>query len=195
MRWEASRAGRTNGNEEFIMAQYRVEADLRPPFPGLVIGIDNIKMPARKRRNIVGPFLIIARACGLALDAEGGLDPGNIPHLRPPHAQPYQLWLLRSSGHEGEAIIQSSASGLALDSRRPEKHWVQLREREEEAWQRWRAIDSADGVGYLLQSTHNGKFLTANDKSVSGWCPWFENRHGHLSQQWIIAAPHSNVKR
>ena len=155
------------------MAQYRVEADLRLPFPGLVIGVDNIRMPTRKRKNVAGPFLIIARACGLALDAEGALDPGTIPHLRPPHGQPHQLWFLRSSGHEGEAIIQSSASGLALDSRRPEKHWVQLREKDEEAWQRWRVLDAADGVGCLLQSTNTGKFLTASSESVSGWCPWF----------------------
>ena len=150
-------------------------------------------MPTRKRKNVAGPFLIIARACGLALDAEGALDPGTIPHLRPPHGQPHQLWFLRSSGHEGEAIIQSSASGLALDSRRPEKHWVQLREKDEEAWQRWRVLDAADGVGCLLQSTNTGKFLTASSESVSGWCPWSRSERS-FAQQWMIAAPHSNLR-
>jgi hypothetical protein len=175
------------------MAEGRVEANLSLPFPGLIIGIDNIKIPARKRKNIAGPFLFIARACGLALDAENVFDPGSVPPLRPPHAQPPQLWLLRSSGHQGEAIILSAANGLALDARRPERHWVQLRERDEEAWQRWRILDSADGVGCLIQSVNNGNFLTANSESVSGWRPWFEERNGRLSQQWIIAAPHSNT--
>jgi hypothetical protein len=66
------------------MARLHVAADLRLPLPGLVIGIDDIKMPARRRKNLVGPFLIISRACGLAVDARTHLDPGVIPHLWAP---------------------------------------------------------------------------------------------------------------
>jgi hypothetical protein len=172
----------------------RLRVDLRLPLPGLVIGIDDIKMPSRKRKSLAGPFLIISRACGLALDARTRLDPGSIPHLWPPHAKPNQLWFLKTSGHKGEAFILSAAAGnLALDSTTPEKHHVQLREMENEAWQRWRILGAADGVCYLLQSAHNGKFLTAGNESERGWCPWFEKRHGQVGQQWIIAAPHGNV--
>jgi len=176
------------------MARLRVAADLRLPMPGLVIGIDDIQMPSRRRRHVAGPFLIIARACGLALDAKTRLEPGSIPHLWAPHARPNQLWFLHSSGHKGEAVVTSAASNLVLDSTPPEKHHVQLRELENEAWQRWRILDAADGVGHLLQSAYNGKYLTADVSSEKGWCPWFETRHGGVSQQWIIAAPHGNVK-
>jgi hypothetical protein len=174
------------------MARLHVSADLRLPLPGLVIGIDDIKVPARKRRNVAGPFLIIARACGMALDAKTRLEPGSIPHLWPPHARPNQLWLLRSSGHQGEAVVQSVASNLVLDSTPPAKHHVQLREMENEAWQRWRVLDAPDGVGHLLQSVHNGKYLTGGEDAEKGWCPWFEARHGRVSQQWIIVAPYGN---
>jgi hypothetical protein len=177
------------------MARWRIEADLRLPFPGLVIGVDEIRMPSRKRKGVAGPFLIIARASGLALDSGRKLDPGSIPHSWATHAQPHQLWYLHSSGYEGEAVVVSAACKLALDSTPPEEHHVQLREVENEPWQRWRIMDAADGVGYMIQSVHNGRFLTANSRSVNGWAPWFESRHGRISQQWIITTPHGHADR
>jgi hypothetical protein len=177
------------------MTRMRVEAKLQLPMPGLVIGIDDIRTPSRRRKKVAGPFLIIARDCGLALDAGRQPGPGKVPLLWAPHAQPWQLWFIHSSGHQGEAIVTSMACNLALDSTRPAQHHFQLREREDEVWQRWRILDAPDGVGYMLQSAHNGKFLTADRRSVNGWKPWFESRHGRLSQQWVIAAPHGHTPR
>jgi hypothetical protein len=79
--------------------------------------------------------------------------------------------------------VQSVASNLVLDSTPPAKHHVQPRDMENEAWQRWRVLDAPDGVGHLLQSVHNGKYLTAGEDTENGGCPWFEARHGGASQR------------
>lgn len=100
------------------MVRLRFELHL----PGLVIGVEDIKMTGLGRRfgraKPAGPYLITGRSSGLALDTGQQYDPGGLVIAWPPHAHPHQLWYLRPSGVKGEATIISAANGLALDSNR-----------------------------------------------------------------------------
>jgi hypothetical protein len=98
------------------MARLKLELHL----PGLVIGVDDIKLTGLSRRfgraRPVGPYLITGRASGLALDTAQQYDHGHQVATWGPHALPHQLWYLRPSGVKDEATIISAASGLALDA-------------------------------------------------------------------------------
>jgi hypothetical protein len=94
----------------------KVKVEVR--LPGISIGTDDIGgvFGARTER---GPFLIISRACGMALDTGGENDDGSIATVFPVAASRRQLWYLRPSGHAGEVLITSADNGLALDATRP----------------------------------------------------------------------------
>jgi hypothetical protein len=171
---------------------------LRLPFISIGVNdirIGNIRAISKGRQKEVGPYLLIARAPGLALDTGLKLDAGNRPITWTPHAQAHQLWHLRSSGVKGEALILSASNSLALDATRATGDDVVVPvmwEVHGEAWQRWRLEEAADGLGYLIQSVHSQKYLTLGDEAENAWTPWFEERHGRLSQQWIVALPHGH---
>ena len=122
--------------------------------PGLVIGVDDIKLTGLSRRSgqarPVGPYLIAGRASGLALDATLQYDQGPRVTTWPPHALPHQLWYLRPSGVKDEATIISAASGLALDSTVPTSGDIHpvMWEPNGEPWQRWRLEPAPDGIGF-----------------------------------------------
>lgn len=173
----------------------RVSLAIRLPL--LTFGIDDIGTIFKRSHREAGPYLLIARACGLALDTAFGVELGNKPHLWPPHGLRHQLWYLRPSGVSGEVIIVSAVNGLVLDSTRnitDDPHPV-MWEQHGEPWQRWRLTDVPDGGGYLLQSVYSTRFLTANERSERGWEPWFEDRHAYQSQQWVVALPHGKGLR
>jgi hypothetical protein len=162
-------------------------------FPGISVGVEDIVLPARrkKKRDPAGPFMIIARDCGLALDTARGNQSGNRPHLWPPHADRHQLWFLHPSGVAGEVLIVSAANGLALDST-TDSHKPELLmwESHAEPWQRWRLKKSPDGAAFEVQAVHSQWFLTASDAAEREWRPWFEDRSYTWAQQWIFALPH-----
>ena len=167
-----------------------VKLELR--LPGLVIGVDDVRTVFKRRDKVSGPYLIINRACGFALDTAFGTEPGARATVWSPHGQQHQLWQLKPSGTAGEVLIVSMANALALDSTVPTSGDVHpvMREVHREPWQRWRLEDSPDGVGYLIQSAHSRRFLTINEDAERGWQPWFEDRHARQSQQWLLTLPH-----
>jgi hypothetical protein len=139
--------------------------------------------------------MIINRSCGLALDTALGTDMGTAPHMWPPHGHQHQLWELRPSGVPGEVIIVSAANGLALDATVPTTGDIKpvMWEINREPWQRWRLEDSPDGVGHMISSAHNRRYLTIGENAEPRWQPWFEDRRGHASQQWLLALPHGRT--
>ena len=171
----------------WFAARWKVELHL----PMLVIGAEDIQVKRQKKQKHAGPFLIIARACGMAFDTAHATSPGSQVILYPPHGLLHQLWYLRPAGTEGEFVIVSAVNGLAVDKTRgiDDPH-PELQEPTAEPWQRWRLENAPDGAGYLLQSTHTHQFLTANEDTQAKWSPWFEGRHAHLSQQWVLALPY-----
>lgn len=171
--------------------------------PGLVIGVDDIKVTGLGRRfgraKPAGPYMITGRASGLALDTALKYDQGYRVATLPPHAFPHQLWYLRPSGVKDEATIISAANGLALDSTLETSGDIHplMWEPNGEPWQRWRLEPGPDGIGFLIKSPHNGNYLTLSEEARwhldEPWAPWFSARAGNHNQQWIFSLPYGNI--
>jgi hypothetical protein len=63
-----------------------------------------------------------------------------------------------------------------------------------EPWQRWRLEPGADGIGIMIKSPHNGRFLTLTEdarRQLDGepWHPWFAPRQGNHSGRHRLRAP------
>jgi hypothetical protein len=174
----------------------RLKIEVRLPF--LVVGVNDIRTDFRRgRAKQAGPYLVLSRACGLALDTGLATGPGYRATVWSTHAERHQLWQLLPTGVAGELFIASIANGLLLDATaetlgdvKPEMH-----ESNEKPWQRWRLEETSDGIGYLLQSVHNGRYLSMGENGQRGWNLWFEDRHGNTSQQWLLALPHGRDRR
>lgn len=180
------------------MARLKFEVHL----PGLVVGVDDIKMTGLRRwfsrGKPAGPYLIISRASGMALDTGGQYDHGHVL-AGSPNSFPHQLWYLRPSGIQDEATIISAANGLALDATVPTTGDIHplMWEPNEEPWQRWRLEPAPDGIGFLIKSPHNGNYLTLSQEAHwhtdDKWMPWFSPRQAEHSQQWIFSLPYGNI--
>jgi hypothetical protein len=79
----------------------------------LVIEAENVQVKLQKKQKQAGPFLIIARACGVAFDTAHATNPGGPVILYPPHGLLHQLWYLRPAGTEGEFVTVCPASAKA----------------------------------------------------------------------------------
>ena len=164
--------------------------------PNVVVNANeiNLNFLRRKRGDDQGPFLIIARACGYALDVGFSAVAGTIPHVWPPHGEIQQLWNLRPSGKAGEVVLASVASGLvlgALQTRKSHDDWPVLEEAETGSkWQRWHLEPSADNAGYLLRLSGSALCLTMNADAEPEWRPWLAPRDPQRSQQWMIVQPY-----
>ena len=161
--------------------------------PGITVRFDEISLPARRKKKAdpAGPFLIIARECGLALDTGRRSQAGAQPLLWPPHADRHQLWQLQPSGVAGEVLIVSAANGLALDSTdRLQEPDLVMWTPNRETWQRWRLEKAPDGVAFSIQSVYNRRCLTAGEELKPEGCPRFDEPAPRWSQQWIFALPH-----
>jgi hypothetical protein len=142
-----------------------------------------------------GPFLLVNRACGFALDTPVGTEPGGDVTVWSPHGQRHQLWRLETTGGKNEVLIVSVANGLVLDATfevSGDIHPV-MSENTGEPRQRWRLEDSPDGNGYLIQSVHSHRYLTIGHDAARGWGPWFEDRHSRSSQQWMVLLPQGRM--
>jgi ricin-type beta-trefoil lectin protein len=147
--------------------------------PGISIGVNDVGA-LFKRGKDAGLFLLVSRACGLALDTAHARQNWDKPILWPPHALRHQLWYLRPSGHSGEALVISADNGLALDATRDTHDGRQtlLWEPHAQPQQRWGLEQSPDGVGYLLACAVNGHALTAAENAEPRWVPWLTDRDG-----------------
>src|SRR5215471_699706 len=84
------------------------------PLPGIKVWSDDIPgLIRRRRRPVQGPFVLICRRNGLALDTGAQAQRGYEPQLWSAHARPWQLWYFRRTAQQGEYLIISVANGLA----------------------------------------------------------------------------------
>lgn len=169
--------------------------------PGLKFGISEINL-TRGRWGAdrgVGPFLFIARQCGLALDTGYGTENGAPVSVWAVHGQRQQFWSLWPSGYVGEFTIRAELGGLTLDattdlhSDRSPLLW----HHHGEPQQRWRLLEAPDGVGHFLQSVHSDQFLTMSSAGQNGWTPWFEAGRDWNSwdKQWLVVRPYTNKSK
>lgn len=183
------------------MIRLRFEVHL----PGLVIGVDDIKVTGLINRfgrsKPAGPYLITNRASGLALDTGKHDDQAYRAVGLPPGAFLRQLWFLRPSGVKDEVALISAVNGLALDATREtsgDPHPVTW-EPNGEPWQRWRLEAAPDKIGFLIKSPHHGSYLTLSEKArehvddAEPWSPWFAPRKANHEQQWVLSLPYDNV--
>jgi hypothetical protein len=144
--------------------------------PNLVVNANDISLnfSRRKHGGGQGPFLIISRACGYALDV--GFSPGP------------------GSGKAGEVVLASAASGLvlaALPTRKSRDDWPVLVEAEKYSkWQRWHLEPSPDSAGHLLRLSGSALCLTMSADAKREWRPWLSPRDPQRSQQWMIVQPY-----
>lgn len=169
----------------------RVYAEVR--LPGIAVGTDDIGALFKRGRD-AGPFLIISRPCGLALDTAFATDNDSPVTLWPPHGRRQQLWYLEPSGYDGEVLIISAESGLALDAtRNPDAEKTVLSEKSGEVWQRWTLQRVPDGAGYLISSALSAHVLASSEDAANGWEPWMSVRDAGWSQQWLLVMPHGDT--
>ncbi len=160
--------------------------------PGVVaVGTDDLGSLLASRRVKGGPFMIVARDRGLALDTGFGVANLTEPILWPAHGFPQQLWLLAGTRRRGEYAIQSVANGLALDARREDGlgRTPVLWERHDEPWQRWRLKESPDGMACQLISVHTGHSLDCPSDAGPRDHPVLWDSHGEMTQQFLLLVP------
>lgn len=165
----------------------RHSVDIRVGVPGLTVGT-KVAVPAR-RRGSTGPFLLVARACGLALDTALPDGPGQPPNVWPPHGEPHQLWYLDHE-KDGFVRIRSASNDWFLDvGQDPSaKHPFLAFEGHRERWQRWMIEPvEGDGMGVRIQSVYTRRLLTAGAEFERNAKPLLANKSdGGRDQEWLI---------
>ena len=179
------------------MSKLSVELGL----PGLKIGVSEINLTRGRKRakRGVGPFLFIARQCGLALDTGCQKENGDKVIVWATPGQQQQFWSLWPTGYAGEFTIRAELGGLTLDAT-TDPHGDNrpvLWRYHGESQQRWRLLESPDGVGHFLQSVHSGKFLAMDSAGQNGWFPWFEADRDQNSwdKQWLVVRAYTNKNK
>ncbi len=176
------------------MVSRRPAVSLKIKLPGVEIGLDGIDgvFGSRKRR---GPFVIISRDRGMALDTDGRRGNGTPVVVRRTNAGNSQFWYLEPSGHAGEIRIISADNRLALDATRPGDIGKPiLWEWHGPPWQRWTLTSTPDGAAFVIGSVGHDRVLAMTQDAEPGWQPWLEERRGVESQHWVLALPHGALK-
>lgn len=180
-------------DNKVAMTESARQIRIKVGFPGIVsVETDDVLRLFQRRRASRGPFLLIARGKGLALDTAFGAE-GDNPILWPAHAMAHQLWYFHKTEHKDQFEILSVANGLALDAQigrdipRPVVMWS----RHGQTHQRWRLRPTDDGAACFLESVRTGHVLD------SPWEAGQETRtpavlyemHGGENQQFVVAVP------
>jgi len=165
-------------------------------FPWVVsVETDDVLSLFRRRRESGGPFLLIVRGRGLALDTAFGME-NDSPVLFPPHALAHQLWYFHRTEYRDQVQIVSVASGLALDAQtgrevpRDAVMWT----RHGQSHQRWRLRPTDDGAACFIESIRTGHVLDVPWEAdlESRTAPVLYDMHGGENQQFVIATPSSS---
>ena len=157
------------------------------------VDTDDIVGLFQHRRKSRGPFLLIGRDRGLALDTAFHQEEGAVPILWPAHAQPHQLWYFQRTEHRGQYLIVSVANGLVLDAgvsselRRQPVMWS----RHSESHQRWRLHPTEDAAAFIVESVRTGHVLDVPSEAGPETCtpPVLWEKHGAMNQQFLIVTP------
>lgn len=164
-------------------------ADLKLHLGILDIGISN--MPLRGKRQRVaprGPYLIVDRFKGLALDTKHRRTPGSEPIMWSPNGGEAQLWWIDQVSGSREYTITSVQTGLRLDagerldlSRSPtmsEPHGL--------SQQQWGFVPGLEGIGCLIVSLRSGHVLDFPQLIDRDEPPHMYARNDELQQQFLL---------
>lgn len=160
--------------------------------PGLTISSSKvaIKLP-RRSGNRSGPFLLISRCSGLALDTAYHKSSATRPIGYRPHGQHQQLWWIVPAGAPGQVRLRSVDNGLYLDSRPvPEKeNEVTMRQESNDSAQAWMLSTTPDGIGMTVRSEKSGRYLAHSAEAQEYWGIWLDEDAGSSYTQWTFAQP------
>lgn len=166
-----------------------VKVRTRLSIPGVLsVEFDNWMGLLGSRQHRRGPYLIIGRQCGLALDTALHTTKGSVPHLWRVHGGSPQQWYLVRTPHRGECAIVSVENGMALDART----WSEIpREpvmwpKHAEAHQRWRFHRTEDRQGYIIESVLTGQVLDFPPDAIERVNPVLWDRHEGENQQFVV---------
>jgi hypothetical protein len=142
------------------------------------------------RRRALGPFLIIGRHHGLALDTGLNLHSGSKPIIWPPNGFAHQLWKLRAvKNHWAEYLVESVENRLVLDAGAGDElsRIPTMRSRTAEPQQRWRFTRTDDGTAYVIRSALTGHALDFPVDSEPRSHPHLWECHREPHQQFLLA--------
>jgi hypothetical protein len=144
--------------------------------------------PRQWRRR--GPFLVLGRQNGLALDTGLRDTPGAPPIMYSLNGLVHQQWYFRPvRNHWAEYLIESVEHRLVLDAGRSEElsRLPTMRPRTGEPQQRWRLSRTEDGAGFVLRTvlTHHALDFPVGLKPLEH--PHMYPCHRELHQQFILA--------
>ena len=141
------------------------------------------------KEEIVGPFLIISRKNGLAIESAEEAEQECRPFLNNPHGRISQQWLIkRVSPKSKEIVILSAVNGMALD-RTPRSHDgapLILYGENSLAWQRWKLQKTPDKFGWIIQSIHDSRVLDVGRTPSVNDEIWMWTIHELEHQQFLI---------
>lgn len=163
--------------------------DLKLRLGLLDIGISNLSLPWRWRRAARrGPYLIVDRFKGLALDSNHRYAPGSEPIMWPPNGGVQQRWQVDRVHGTREYTITSVETGLRLDAGEQfdlSRHPMMSPPRDV-AHQRWGFVPSPETVGCLIVSSHSTHVLDFPQQADRGEPPHLYARHNGLHQQFLL---------
>ncbi|WP_194924124.1 RICIN domain-containing protein [Catenulispora pinisilvae] len=160
--------------------------------PNVSIDLRSLMVMTRFLASTKGPFVIVGRDSGLALDTAWRHDDEH-PILWPVHGEPHQLWRFRRTTHPGQFLIVSEENGLALDARRggDDGRWPKMRACHGEAHQRWRLLPVKERAAWVIESIRTREVLHKPTAAMaeSRTSPTMRRPDGRTNQQWLIMNP------
>lgn len=166
-----------------------LSVELKLPF--LSVRAENVRIRLRRWQRSAGPFLLISRTSGLALDSTYDTAAGSRPHMWSVHGLQQQLWYLHPVGRAGRVSIVSAYSSLALDAgegsgkgHRPQLHGLSRSE-----WQEWTLAPAPEGGAQIIRSCGNGLILDCPWDAKVETYPVIYNSNGGENQHWLVSLP------
>lgn len=145
--------------------------------------------PSRQWRRR-GPFLILGRENGLALDTGVRHSPGSAPIMWSLNGLVHQQWYFRPvKNYWAEYLIESVEHQLVLDAGRSQEpsQPPTMQPRTGESQQRWKLSRTEDKAGFVLRSVLTHQALDFPIDLPPGEHPHLYPCHGELHQQFILA--------
>lgn len=169
----------------------RAPIKLEVGLPGIALLKVEVPTPVRRQAVLPGPFAIISRDSGLALDTAFKTHNLSEPIFWPAHAFPQQLWRFLATGAKNEYVIESVANGLVLDARTDQNEGRHpcMWPRHGEAIQCWRLHPTGDGAAYIIESVATGHVLDRPADAGPRSQPVLWGRHSEVNQQFLIVNP------
>lgn len=157
---------------------------------GMYVEVSDVLSYFGRRDNSVGPFAIVERLTGKALETTDDATNGWQPWLGSLDGNPGQRWTLERSPVKGEILIRSGLNGLALDCGTASENHVPviLWDPHGEAHQRWRLRRTPNSLAWFIASAKDDRVIDMGRMEDRGedLHPWVWDYHGAKWQQFLV---------